>query len=469
MIDPGSYAVAENSFWRSRGRCRIRGLFSLRILSVFLVLFFSVSGCVTFNPQPIEAVPFLERAEMQNDGEVQVTVAVPTAKESEKIFGVPLAKKDIQPVWVEVKNHDNVPYFFLQLSLDSDYYSPLEAAQKSHYLTWTRLAAYGIFSFFFLPLLLIAPFDYLHTTSVNERMDALFEDQAMGNILIPPGQDNAGFVFTNLDEGTKEVFVELHGEKNKKFTFFVPVPGLKADHKKVEFDALYPEEEIRSYDTAGLRHMLEQLPCCTTNEDGSENGDPLNLVVIGDFTEVLTTFTRRKWDETESIHTGSIWKTMTSFVFGARYRYSPVSPLYVFGRPQDIAFQRARDTIHGRNHIRLWLAPFRFQDTPVWIGQISRDIGVRFTLRTWNLMTHQIDRDVDDTRDSLLGDLIISKSVSRVGFVKGVGEVSRTTPRENLTGDLYFTDGLRGVVVLSPVNTQFQFFDWEPPFHMDEE
>ena len=84
-------------------------------------------------------------------------------------------------------------------------------------------------------------------------------------------------------------------------------------------------------------------------------------------------------------------------------------------------------------------------------------------------MTHKIDPDVDDVRDALLGDLIISESASKVGFVKGVGEVPRSTPRENLTGDPYFTDGLRGVVVLSKDNAPFQFFDWEPPFHMNGE
>jgi LssY C-terminus len=33
----------------------------------------------------------------------------------------------------------------------------------------------------------------------------------------------------------------------------------------------------------------------------------------------------------------------------------------------------------------------RFEGKPVWVGQVSRDIGVRFTLATWNLVTHRID------------------------------------------------------------------------------
>jgi hypothetical protein len=30
-----------------------------------------------------------------------------------------------------------------------------------------------------------------------------------------------------------------------------------------------------------LRKALENQPCCATNEDGTEPGDPLNLVFIG--------------------------------------------------------------------------------------------------------------------------------------------------------------------------------------------
>ena len=61
-----------------------------------------------------------------------------------------------------------------------------------------------------------------------------------------------------------------------------------------------------------------------------------------------------------------------------------------------MALQRARTSIHERNHLRLWLAPMRFDGKLVWIGQISRDIGVRFTSKT--ITTHKIDPDVDETR-----------------------------------------------------------------------
>src|SRR5438132_12606126 len=108
-----------------------------------------------------------------------------------------------------------------------------------------------------------------------------------------------------------------------------------------------------------------------------------------------------------------------AFLLGSEYRYSPVSSLFVEGRSQDFALQKARQTINERLHLRLWMTPLRYLGKPVWIGQISRDIGVRFTLKTWNLTTHKIDPNVDESRDYLLDDLMEAGRVSHVAYVAG--------------------------------------------------
>jgi hypothetical protein len=54
------------------------------------------------------------------------------------------------------------------------------------------------------------------------------------------------------------------------------------------------------------------------------------------------------------------------------------------------------------------------------------------------------------------------KAIARVG---GVGFVPPEQPRGNLTGDPWFTDGNRAVVVLSsePVSVlEIEWFDWAP-------
>jgi hypothetical protein len=108
----------------------------------------------------------------------------------------------------------------------------------------------------------------------------------------------------------------------------------------------------------------------------------------------------------------------------------------------------------------------RYQGKPVWIGQISRDIGVRFTFKTWPPVTHKIDPEVDEARISLIEDLVISQQLAKTGWVKGVGVATRAKPRYNLTGDPYFTDGYRAVLVFDRRPRSFleiEKFDWEQP------
>jgi LssY C-terminus len=147
-------------------------------------------------------------------------------------------------------------------------------------------------------------------------------------------------------------------------------------------------------------------------------------------------------------------------LFEAEYRYSPVSALYFDGRSQDLALQMARASINERIHLRLWRTPMAFQGERIWIGQISRDIGVRFTPKTWNLTTHKIDPDVDEARDYVVDYLMAARRVSRFGYAGGVGAAPSTAPRANLTGDPYFTDGLRAVVVLSKTSARTAYFSW---------
>ena len=398
-----------------------------------------VAGCGSFHATPISEAPFLARAVSQEKGNVRVTVAVPTAEEGAQVFGVPVAAQGIQPVWLRLENHDTVPYWLLALSLDPDYFSPQEVA-------------------------------YLHrfrfSSQTNQAMAAHFEAQQIRSYL-PPGAVNTGFVYTNLVEAAKYVNVELWQDNGLvHFGFFVPVPGGTFDYELVDFARLYAREQMQSLDRQDLREVLERLPCCTTNAAGGVSGDPLNLVVVGRAEDVLAAFVRRNWDATHALTAREAARTVGSFLFGGRYRYAPVSPLYVYGRRQDLALQKARSTIHQRNHLRLWLSPVTADGKAVWVGQISRDIGVRFTPRSPFLTTHKIDPDVDEAREYLLQDLLASQALAAIAYVTGVGVAARDAPRANLTGDPYFTDGLRLVLFISdkPMDVaEVDYMAWEEP------
>jgi hypothetical protein len=397
-----------------------------------------LAGCAA-TPQPGAQMPegdFRQRIQIQEQSGVRLSAAVPSASEARELFGKPLYKKGIQPVWLKIENNRDELVTFLPVGLDPNYFSPLEVA---------NLGRGGGDA----PELLV---------------DQFFIDQSI-SLLIPPGEELSGFVFTRLDEGTKAFNVDLAADSGfRTFTFFIPVPGLNIDHYSVDWENLYPEDQWVEPEKERLIAEIESYVCCVTDKNGKNTGDPLNLILIGKPGDIYTAFIRAGWDETEAISASSLWKTAKSFMSGGEYRYSPISSLYVFGRPQDIAFQKARENIHERNHLRLWMSRVTYQGLPVWIGQISRDIGVRFTTKT--ITTHKIDPNVDETREYLLENLAYAQSLKAMGYVGGVGRVPRDAPRGNLTGDPWFTDGYRLVLWVSskpePIS-EIGLLDWRHP------
>lgn len=421
----------------------------MRISDFFLFRWLTVR----YVPRP-DARQFLDTAVAQQRDGLDVRVAVLDDAASRKFFGVPMARRGIQPVWVHVVNHSKRPCRLQFVAIDPNHFSPLEAAAVNHFSTGKRLLGFGLLAWlFFMPLALLLPIKFVAVRRANRRMDAFFLEHAFRMRPIPAGGQQSGFVYTNLSEGNKVVLVRLLGpDGTQDFEFSLSVRGLDTDHLRREFESLHPASEVTEVDVDGLRRYLAAAAPTTTNGRGRRTGDPANLVVIGDFPRVLGSFGAR-WDETEVITLATCWKTFRAFFTGAEYRYSPVSPLHLFGRTQDFALQRIRSSINERLHLRLWATPLRFRGQAVWVGQVSRDIGVRLTWRTWNLTTHRIDPDVDEARDYVVEDLMHVGRLETAGYADGVGACEPTTPRRNLCGDPYYTDGKRAVVLLSESRT----------------
>ena len=320
-----------------------------------------------------------------------------------------------------------------------------------------RLMAFGLLGWLVVPILPLLPLKLLGARAANRQLDKVFRAIGFPTGVISQSKKANGFLFTPLDEGMKRIEVRLLGRSHSlSFPFMVEVPGLMLSHPA---PPAVGADNTRELDEAALRLWLERQPRCTSNARGTTEGDPLNLVIVGDRASIQECLSA--WDETESLRLDTAWKTVKAFLMESRYRYSPVSPLYIGGRQQDFALQRARLSLNQRLHLRLWGTEIRFGGEPVWIGQVSRDIGVRFTPKTWNLTTHLIDPDVDEARDYVLDGLRASGRVARIGFVSGVEAAPPNAPRRNLTGDPYFTDGLRAVAVLSRTRMAPSFLTWE--------
>ena len=401
----------------------------LRSNAIALALLVTFAGLCIAQSQGADeknVIPFREsqvappnnRTFAQRKRDLRVTTAVPSAEETREIFGKNLYLRNIQPVWVQVENLSDQNLFPTPMGLDPGYYTAREAARR----LWERREA--------------------------PPPNKTYERRSFSRMLLPPRSIRSGYIFTRVEEGTKSFNVDVVGSGEPyRMSFFVPVPGLKLDHYEVDIANFYKAHEIKDVDLAGLVAALEAMPCCVRDNKGKDKGDPLNIAFVGDLFDMYYAFMRAGWDETETIYGASLIKTGLSAISGGAYRYSPVSALYVFDRPQDVALQRARSSIHERNHLRIWITPLRLERKPVWIGQISRDIGVRFTWRT--ITTHKIDPDVDETRDFLLEDLAYAESLLKFGYIGGVGAADYENPRGNLTGDPYFTDGRRLVMWVS--------------------
>jgi hypothetical protein len=394
------------------------------------------AGCASFQPRPLDMAGVEKRAQAVTDGKVTVAVAALTVSEARDVLGVDVAGAGIQPVWVKVTNRETIGFMIPPIVVDPEYFSPMEAAWQAH--GWL-------------------------SGGTNARIDAHFRELHLPR-RVAPGETVSGFVFTNLDEGFKFVSVELigHGDGQvRRFALLASVPDLDADYLQFDAKKLYGSA-LRDLDEPAFRAWVEALPCCVLGGDRKTAGDPLNVVVVGEQRAVLLALARRGWNATASITVESSLHIAESSVFGSRYRYGPVSPLYVFDRRQDVAFQKARGSASERIHMRLWMAPVTAGGTSVWVGQISRDIGVRLSSRT--ITTHKIDPEVDETRWYLNQDMLYSDGLRRHAYAQGVGAATIDSPRSNYTGDPYWTDGLRLVMWLSaePVSYhQVETLPWE--------
>lgn len=382
---------------------------------------------------------FMSRAEVRRQGSVSVRAAVLTDDESQRYFGASLADQGIQAIWLNVDNVSDSLLEFLPIITDPNYFSETEVERLLG--AWWRGGA-------------------------NVSIKATVAQAPLPET-IPGKQTAAGFVFTHREGGLKLFGVGFEtGSEELLFRFALPVRGASYAIQRVDFGNIYAPGTVEDVDLSKLHEKLTELPCCATDKGGTNYGDPLNIVVVGRGLDALFAFIGRGWRLDEPFDVHSVYRSVKAFLFRSEYLNAPVSPLYVFGRQQDVALQKARNTVSLRNHLRLWLAPFTVDGEQVWVGQISRDIGIKLTTQVWYLTTHRISPAVDQDRFYLLQDLTMSGAVSRFGFVRGVGVSSMPNPRANLGGDPYVTDGLRLVVFLGTPRRAFdqiELLDWEHP------
>ena len=204
---------------------------------------------------------------------------------------------------------------------------------------------------------------------------------------------------------------------------------------------------MASYDLAGLRQALARLPCCSSDRSGDREGDPLNLVLVGDGDDVLQALLHAGWFERFAEERGSSDS-------------SSAEAAYLFGRTADAVFRKLRPGTNERtSELRLWMAPMQMDGQPVWVGDV-----IHFLAGPEGPIG--LDPDLDYARDFFLQNLWYSQSLAKFAWLQGGNVASIDQPRKDVMGAEYFTDGYRIVMWPSgsPVSLlETDYVAWDNP------
>lgn len=201
-----------------------------------------------------------------------------------------------------------------------------------------------------------------------------------------------------------------------------------------------------------LRHPALDAAPNITQTGAHIPGDPINFSVIGPQSSVVEAMQSAGWFPADAITWRSSWRIAESTIFHRSYDDAPVSNLFLYGRREDLAFEKpvGKDP-RERHHIRFWLAPERDSDgRPCWLGAVTFDRSVGFS-HTTGQITHHIAPDLDAERDALISDLQTAGKVTTLDWRDGF--LSQHEGR-NGGGDPWKTDGRLPVLVLSATRSE---------------
>ena len=171
-------------------------------------------------------------------------------------------------------------------------------------------------------------------------------------------------------------------------------------------------------------------------------GDPVNLTAQGTADQVHGAMVASGWTRADEVTLRSSWGIIVSAVLRRSYPSAPVSPLFLFGRPEAFAYeQQVGADAARRHHVRFWPTP------DAWVlpggrrvdwlaaGTLDRSVGLSlFTLQ----VTHKVDADIDLERDHVVQTVTGSVPEARVEVLD---KFAAAFHARNGGGDKVHTDG----------------------------
>jgi len=197
----------------------------------------------------------------------------------------------------------------------------------------------------------------------------------------------------------------------------------------------------------------KRVPRYTITGDGLP-GDPVNLVLRGTRAQLDAAFAAAGWTPADPLTLASSWRMVRAFVLNSPYPTAPFSTLYLYGRGQDVGFQKPIDNSpRKRHHVRFWALSLERTEAMLgkasfwldserppdqaevfWVGAGTRDTGFSLTRLTFQI-THATDSDTNAERDYI---------VTELKDIRVIGEINVYYPHQRLSAtrvNHYITDG----------------------------
>lgn len=203
-------------------------------------------------------------------------------------------------------------------------------------------------------------------------------------------------------------------------------------------------------------YSFSDLPKYSHTSSG-KNADPINLLFIGSKSDIISVFSRAGWLVPDPINIETIRHTISANLLNKPYPTEPVSDQFLYGRIQDLSFEKPSNTAQNRDHLRIWKSDMTIDGVSVWIASSTYDKGIKFASNI-HLSTHHILPMVDKERQ------FIGTEISRVESNTGFGEnlLQYSSPRFidfNADHDYYLTDGDILVIKLQNVLSVSDYTD----------
>jgi hypothetical protein len=184
-------------------------------------------------------------------------------------------------------------------------------------------------------------------------------------------------------------------------------------------------------------------------------GDPVNLGVNGSAERLHQAMVDAGWTRADELSVATGWRIVAGTLTGRSYPQAPVSPLFLFSRRQDFAYQQeVAGSPSQRHHVRFWrcpqgwLLPGGFAVD--WLGAATYDRSVGLSLFTFQV-THKIEAEVDIERDYLIGTITAAHPETSLQVL---ADFSTGYHSRNGGGDVIRTDGDLPIVQLDAVTAE---------------